>query len=43
MRIKQTKEIRSYLKRLQTNIDANYQNDYLDGYVEPNVEKEAIK
>ena len=43
MRIKQTKEIRSYLKRLQTNIDANYQNDYLDGYVEPSVEKEAIK
>ncbi len=43
MRIKQTKEIRSYLKRLQSNIDANYQNDYLDGYVEPSVEKEAIK
>ena len=32
MRIKQTKEIRSYLKRLQSNIDANYQNDYLDGH-----------
>ena len=43
MRIKQTKEIKSYLKRLQSNIDANYQNDYLDGYVEPSVEKEAIK
>lgn len=43
MRIKQTKEIKNYLKRLQSNIDANYQNDYLDGYVEPSVEKEAIK
>ena len=42
MRIKQTKEIRSYLKRLQTNIDANYQNDFLDGYVEIEDEKEKM-
>lgn len=41
MKIAETKEIKEYLARLKENIESNYQNDFLDGYIEPKDEKEA--
>ena len=43
MEIKKTKEIQAYLNRLEKNIKANYQNDYLNGYIDSKDEKKAIK
>ncbi len=34
MKIVKNKEIVDYLKRISKNLDSNYQNDYLDGYVD---------
>lgn len=41
MKITKNKDIISYLNRLKENIDANYQNDFLDGYVDQKDEKLA--
>lgn len=41
MKILKTKEICAYLDRLKNNIEANYQNDYLDGYIEQKNEELA--
>lgn len=43
MKIKNTKEIKDYLSRIETNLNSNDQNDFLDGYVEPKDEKMAKK
>ena len=43
MKIIKNKEIVDYLNRIKVNLDSNYQNDYLDGYVEINDELEAKK
>ena len=43
MEISSNREIRSYLNRLKKNINSNYQNDFLDGYVSLKEEKEAKK
>ena len=43
MIITPTKEIKDYLNRVKKNLDSNYQNDYLDGYVDVNDELEAKK
>lgn len=43
MKIKNTKEIKEYLNRIETNLNSNDQNDFLDGYVEPKDEKMAKK
>ena len=43
MIITPTKEIKDYLNRVKKNLDSNYQNDYLDGYVDINDELEAKK
>ncbi len=43
MEISSNSEIRSYLNRLKKNINSNYQNDFLDGYVSLKDEKEAKK
>ncbi len=34
MKIVKNKEIVDYLNRIKRNLDSNYQNDYLDGYVD---------
>ena len=43
MKIKPDKQIEDYIKRCYSNLDLNYQNDFLDGYVEPENEEEAKK
>lgn len=43
MKIANNSEIRDYLDRLKENIESNYQNDFLDGYIEPKDELEAKK
>ena len=43
MKIKNTKEIKEYLNRIETNLNSNDQNNFLDGYVEPKDEKMAKK
>ena len=43
MEIIKTKEIEEYLNRCYANLDANYQNDFLDGYIEKKDEEEAKK
>ena len=43
MRIKNTKEIKDYLNRIEVNLNSNDQNDFLDGYIEPKDEKMAKK
>ena len=43
MKIKNTKEIKDYLNRIEINLNSNDQNDFLDGYVEPKDEKMAKK
>lgn len=43
MIIKNTEEIKKYLKRIKHNLDQNYQNDFLDGYVDIKDEEKAKK
>src|SRR5574344_735247 len=43
MKIKSDKQIEDYIKRCYSNLDLNYQNDFLDGYIEPENEEEAKK
>lgn len=43
MKIIKNKEIVDYLNRIKINLDANYQNDYLDGYVDIKDELAAKK
>ena len=43
MKINTTEEIRKYFRRLKRNLNQNYQNDFLDGYVDIKDEKEAKK
>ena len=43
MEIVANKEIKAYLNRIKKNLDSNYQNDFLDGYVSLKDEKEAKK
>lgn len=43
MRIKNNKEIKDYLNRIEVNLNSNDQNDFLDGYVEPKDERMAKK
>ena len=43
MEIIKTKEVYKYLDRLKNNLSFNYQNDFLDGYVDLKDEKKAKK
>ena len=43
MEIIKTKEIEEYINRCYENLDLNYQNDFLDGYIEKEDEEEAKK
>ncbi len=43
MKIVKNKEIVDYLNRIKRNLDSNYQNDYLDGYVDIKDELKAKK
>lgn len=43
MKIIPNKEIKAYIERCYANLDTNYQNDFLDGYVDPKDEEAAKK
>ena len=43
MKIIPDKEIEAYIERCYANLETNYQNDFLDGYVDPKDEEEAKK
>lgn len=43
MKILPNEHIKDYIERCYKNLDSNYQNDFLDGYVDPKDEEEAKK